>query len=246
MAFGRKGLGEAQPAQPLDGRAWVKERFESNNQPGSMEMTQALGQKLFDQAYHWMKNERGVRIEDITAMLASVGGQLCIAGVLEAARREGKGARDLDLAIVSGKDGFTYYFGDAPNWLLCEAPYSLISLLFGAAHQHGAPVSIQMLHDEMRLVAQRVGGTDFLDLDLPAAHQVDSPLNWAKAFTAPVANAIFGGIAPPLWRPVAVGFALQQAIDLGRQSLEPMMLARIALQCAVRAAKIDPARIAAD
>lgn len=41
-----------------------------------------------------------------------------------------------------------------------------------------------------------------------------------------------------------IGFALQQAIDVGRQSLEPMMMTRIALGCALRAAKIDPQRIA--
>jgi hypothetical protein len=42
-----------------------------------------------------------------------------------------------------------------------------------------------------------------------------------------------------------VGFALQQAVDVGRQSLDPMMIARIALACALRAAKIDPQRVIA-
>jgi hypothetical protein len=101
-----------------------------------------------------------------------------------------------------------------------------------------------MLHDEMKVVAQRAGTAEFLDLGLPAEHQVDSPLHWAHHFTAFVTQSIKQGGTPDLWASVVIGFALQQAIDAGRQSLEPLMIARIALACALRTAKIDPQRIA--
>lgn len=244
--FGRKGAGSPPPsAAPEDGRAWADSQFKRNDQPGSMDYARAIGLRLFDDAYQAMKGERGVRIEDITALLASVGGHLALTGVLTELKREGRGPDDVGMVVIRGNDGNIFYFGDAPNWLLCEAPHSLVSLLFGAAHEHGAPVSIDMLHEEMRLVAQRAGTPEFLDLGLPPEHAVDSPLKWAHNFAPLVTNSIKAGGTPDLWAPVVVGFALQQAIDAGRQSLEPIMIARIALACALRTAKIDPQRVLA-
>ncbi len=246
MVFGRKGGNDPPPpAAPLDGRAWADGHFKRNEQPGSVGYGQSIGLRLFDEAYNAMKNERGVRIEDIVAMLSSVGGHLCLMAVLDALRAEGRGPDDIGMVVIRGHDGNIYYFGDAPNWMLCEAPHSLVSLVFGAAHAHGAPVNIQMLHDEMKLVAQRAGTSQFLDLDLPPEHRVDSPLNWVRPFAPLVAHSIAQGGTPPFWAPVVVGFALQQAVDVGRQSLDPMTITRIALGCALRAAKIDPQRIAA-
>jgi hypothetical protein len=253
MMFGRKGLGGQPPAQPpaqaaaapQDGRQWAILHFQRNEQPGSLGYGQQIGLKLFDDAYNAMKDERGVRIESIVAMLASVGGYLALTAVLDALKAEGKAPQDIGMVVLRGNDGNIFYFGDAPNWLLCEAPHSLVSLLFGAAHANGAPVTIELLHEEMRNVAQRAGTPEFLDLPLPEEHRVDSPLNWAHHFTNFVTSSIKGGGTPDFWAPTVVGFALQQAIDVGRQSLDPMMIAKIALCCAVRAAKLDPARVAA-
>ena len=234
--FGRKGLGVTASAVPIDGREWVIQRLAPTDGPGSMEQAHAHGLKLFDDAYNLMKSDSGVRIEDITAMLASVGGQLCLAAVLDQLVQEGLTPQRISMAEVAGADGNTYYFGDAPNWLLCEAPYSLISLMFGAAHQFGAPVSLEMVHNEMRLLAQRVGSPEFIDLELPEAHATDSPIEWARAFTPMVRASVLGGLAPPLRLPIVVGFALQQAIDVGRQSLDPMVIATIEMKCAMRSA----------
>jgi hypothetical protein len=243
--FGRKGVSAPQPPAQgtVDGRQWVIDLLAPTDQPGCMEHAHARGVQLFDQAYHAIKNERGVRIEDMAAMLGSVGGFLCLTAVLDQLKEMKLEPQDIGMVVMRGHDSQIYYFGDAPNWLLCEAPYSLVSLLFGAAHQHGAPVSIEMLQDEMGLVAQRAGKPEFLDLNLPEAHRVDSPINWARQFTPAVKQWVMGGMAPAVRLPSVVGFALQQAVDIGRQSLDPMTITRIALACAVRAAKIDPQRV---
>ena len=240
--FGRKGTGGPAAAAPIDGREWILERLRQTDGPGSMEQAKALGLELFDNAYQFMKNDRGVRIEDIVAMLGSVGGQLCLTAVLDSLAESRMAPQSIGMMVIAGNDGCTYYFGDAPNWLLCEAPYSLISLLFGAAHEHGAPVSIDMVHDEMRLLAQQVGTSQFLDLDLPAAHATDSASNWAHVFAPIVRGTVLGGMAPQVRLPIIVGFALQQAIDVGRQALDPMTIATIAMKCAMRTSKLDPHR----
>lgn len=244
MVFGRKGVSTPQPPASPDGRHWIIGKLQPTDQPGSMEQAHAHGLKLFDDAYTIMKTDRGARIEDMAAMLGSVGGHLCLTAVLGELASDRMSRQDIDMAMVEGRDGHAYYFGDAPNWLLCEAPYSLISLLFGAASHFAAPVSLEMLHADMALVAQRVGGPQFLDLELPRDHEVASPIEWARQFTPFVRNSVLGGMAPPVRLPVVVGFALQQAVDVGRQSLDPMLIATIAMKCAIRAAKIDPERVA--
>jgi hypothetical protein len=50
---------------------------------------------------------------------------------------------------------------------------------------------------------------------------------------------------PPLRRPCAVGYALQRAVVEGRQVLDPAISARIAVECSVPMAKVDPTRFAA-
>ena len=245
MVFGRKGLGgvQATPPKPIEGRQWMIDLLAPTDQPGSMEQAHARGLKLFDDAYHAMKSDRGVRIEDMAAMLGSVGGFLSLTAALDPLANARMTPQDVGMVVLRGFDDHLYFFGDAPNWLLCEAPCSLISLLFGAAHAAGAPVDLNLLHEEMKRVAGSAGKPDFLDLDLPTEHRVDDPISWTGRFTPFVVNSVMGGMAPAPRLPIVIGFALQQMIDVGRQSLDPMLLTRIAMKCALRASKIDPARV---
>jgi hypothetical protein len=195
------------------------------------------GAIVFDLAYQMLENDRGVQIETLIAVLASVGGQQCIAPILAAAPK-GATMEQLGLTVVKGNDGRLYFFGDAPNRLLVESADSLISLAFGAAQALGAPVTMAMIEEEMRSVASRVGGPEFERLDLPARHMVDRPSEWARVFCARLVEALDLYGVPPLRRATALGYALQKAIDAGRQSLDPLMAAKIALQCATRTAKV--------
>ncbi|GLR47370.1 hypothetical protein [Sphingomonas astaxanthinifaciens] len=256
--------GSAAPArrQPEDGREWVDKYLAQTDRPGSAGFAEALGHALFDASYRMMKDERAVQIEAVVAMLASVGGYFCILPVLNALKEAGMAPADIGMLTIQGADGATYHFGDAPNRLLCEHQLSVVSLVFGAAQEHGGKVSMELIHAEMSHVASLVGSPDFMTLDLPATITVDSPRNWLKVALPFVRKAIADafvtdlrrqgmpeamlvGAEPPLFMlHRIVGFALQQAIDVGHQALDATTLARIALQCAVRTAKLDPAALA--
>ena len=259
--FGRKGLAAAQPPRGQDGYEWVDRHLARYDQPGSVEMAHALGQRLFDSSYRAMQDERGVQIEAIVAMLSSVAGHLCLVAILNALVAEQLEPADIGMMVVTGQDGQNYYFGDAPNRLLCEAQLSFVSLAFGAAHQHGAAVSIAMIHEEMKHLAGLVGSPRFMAVDLPPPVAIGSPLAWAskctpfvlqtagKHFHEAVANipmplpAASDMRIPDFLMPRVLGFAVQMAIDVGHQALDPAILARIAMACAMRTAKIDPACI---
>lgn len=204
-------------------------------EPGIRE--QLAGKILYDFTYELMKDERGVRIENMIAMLASVGGQQCIAPILEGGSPD-ETMEQKGLMVIKGKDEGIYFFGDPPNRLLVESPDSLISLVFGAAQTLGAPVTMDMIHDEMRKVASRAGSAEFQTLDLPPQHMVDRPTEWARVFTLKILEPLNLYDVPPMRRATAIGYALYQAVLASKDNLGPMMAAQIALQCATRTSKV--------
>ena len=244
MVFGRKKIAppfepetppETQKNRPghqaVLGHLAEREKIE----PGVRE--RLAGTILFDLAYELLKDERGVRIEILLAVLASVGGQECIAAIMAAAASDAT-MEQLGLTVIRGKDGRLYFFGDPPNRLLLESKDSLLSLALGAAQAHGAPVTMEMIGEEMGNVASRVGGPDFESLDLPAEHMVDRPTEWVRIFRPKLTEALDLYDVPASRRATAFGYALQKAIDAGKQTLDPMIAARIVLQCATRTAKL--------
>lgn len=226
---------DAQKDQPGHQAVLRHLREQEKIEPGIRE--RLAGNILFDLAYELLKDERGVRIEILLAVLASVGGQECIAAIIATAADDAT-MEQLGLTVVKGHDGRLYFFGDPPNRLLVESPDSLISLAFGIAQSLGAPVTMAMITEEMGKVASRIGGPDFESLDLPAEHMVDRPTEWVRVFRPKLAEALDLYDVPPMRRATALGYALQKAIDAGKQTLDPLIAARIVLQCATRTAKL--------
>jgi hypothetical protein len=100
-----------------------------------------------------------------------------------------------------------------------------------------------MVHEVMSRTAQRVGTAEFGKPDLPDEHQpAMPPFEWVKHGRVRIVEALDLYEVPPLLRPSAVGFALQRAVDEGREALDPLMAVKIAIECSVPMAKVDPAR----
>lgn len=204
---------------------------------------QLAGQVVFDLACRMLQNERGVRIEDLLACLGSVGGHLCLAAVLAPLEADRRRPQEAGLMVVEGKDGQLYYFGDEPNRLLLESEMSLLSLTLGAAHHLGAPVTLDMVHEVMKRTAASVGSTDFGRPQLPAEHMPAlSPLEWVEHGRRRMIEALDLYEVRPDARPSAIGFAIQRAIDAGKDTLAPLLAAQIVAECAVPMSKVDPRR----
>ena len=232
---GSEGPPDDQKNQPGHQAVLSHLREREVSDPGIRE--RLAGAILFDFAYDLMKDDRGVHIESLLAMLGSVGGQECIAPIIAAASGDTT-LEQMGLMGVRGDDGRLYLFGDPPNRLLVESEDSLLSLTFGAAQALGAPVTMQMILDEMKKVAGSVGGPDFEKLDLPPEHMVDRPTEWARVFRSKLAGPLDLYDVPPMRRACAIGYAIQKAIDAGKQNLDPLLSATIVLQCATRTSKV--------
>lgn len=240
------------PEPPKNGGGSGESIEDQKNQPGHQAVLRHLlereksepgireklaGSILYDFTYDLMKDDRGVRIENMIAMLASVAGQQCIAPILDAGGPDVT-MEQLGLTVVKGKDGRFYFFGDPPNRLLIESPDALLSLAFGAAQSLGAPVTIEMIREEMGKVASRVGGPDFETLDLPPQNMVDRPTEWARVFTPKLLPPLDLYEVPPMRRATAIGYTLYQAILASKDNVGPLLAAQIALQCATRTSKV--------
>lgn len=70
----------------------------------------------------------------------------------------------------------------------------------------------------------------------------DVPYNYIKYLAPKIISALELYDVPPETRPAALGFALQRAIDAGKDVLDPTLAADIAIEFAVPAAKFDPAK----
>ncbi len=245
--FGKRKTPPPSGSDPANqpGHEAVLAHLDREAEANPQQRAQLVGRLLFDWACEVLNDQQGVRMENLLAMLASVGGHLCLAPILDRLKAEGRQPKDVGMLEVEVADGRKFYFGDLPNALLVESPHSLISLAFGAAQSVGANVSVEMIHAEMKKVAAEVGKSDeeFFALDLPERNRTDSPLNWAKAFTPHVVKSCDLYRLDAMQRPTAIGFALYRAIEAGKTSIDPNVAASLVLQCAVRMAKVDPVKV---
>lgn len=244
--FGRKTSPPQDDPKNQPGHQAVLEHLKRNEANDPTERAQLVGRILFEWSMEVLKDERGVRAENMLAMLASVGGHQCLAPILDQLAKDGRHCKEIGMMEVETKDGQRFYFGDLPNKLLIESQLALLSLAMGSAQEAGASVSMEMIQAEMGKVAGLVGSDEFFDVDLPERNAIDSPLNWAKAFNAQIVQHCELYDLHPMQRSSAIGFALYRVIDATKGAIDPNIAASIALQCAVRMAKVDPQKISAD
>ena len=228
------------------GHQAVLRHLREREQEDPLIRAQVAGSIVFDLFVGILRDDDGrVRIDDLIAALSSLGGHLCLVAVLETLKERGLTPQQVGMLEVEGKDGHRYYFGDEPNRLLLESSTSFLSLVLGAAHEHGAPVSLELVHETMKRTAERVGTPEFGQPELPDEHQPAlSPFDWVKNGRRNIVEALDLYDVLLLSRPTAAGFAVQRAIDEGREALDPLLAARIAIECSVPMAKVDPLRFA--
>lgn len=204
---------------------------------------QLVGRLLFDMTCKMITTDRGVRMEDILAILAANGGFACLLAALS--ELKGPNPPRNGITIAQGRDGHRYFFGDLPNRYLIEDRYALLSLALGAAQTCGGAVSVEMVQQAMEHVAKTVGGGEFGKPRLPPDHQAsDLPLNYVRFLWPKFVEAFTLYQVSAAQRPAALGFALQQTIDAGKAAIDPTLAARIVIECALPMAKVDPERIA--
>ncbi len=240
--FGRKGLQK----EPIVLRT-LPEVSKAQGHQGGMEFAQVSGEFFFELLYQQMVASGDpsdpVGLENFIGLLASAGGVACIATAL------------CELEVVKGHDtnpnlvlerqegGQSYFAGDLPSRYLYESEASLLNIALQWAMKHGAQIEHDFLHEPVDHTMQSVGSSQFGVPRLPPEFTPNAlPIDLALC-AWPQADIAFeaAGLAME-WRPAALGFAIGKAIDLGASSLDPMVLAKIAVECSVPMAAVDPSQ----
>lgn len=187
---------------------------------------------------HAMQGERGVHIDSLLCALGALAGYACQASARARAQAEGNTDADI-FTLVRGVDGKQYFYGDAINWPLVEAPLSVWSLAAGVVQQLGGSTFADPL-EIFRYVAGSVGGEGFGIPRWPAGHGSAQPPRDYVAIFWPMLLPVLEMLCtqPSEW-PVLYGLAIQEAIVLGKDALAPELALNIVMESAVPMSKID-------
>jgi len=184
------------------------------------------------------KNDpRGVHSETLLCVLGALAGYACQASLRAQALIAGKSANGA-FTVVKTKDGKEFFFGDEINRLLAEDKLSVWSLAAGAA-QHAGAKTLPDLHEIFGHTAASVGSEAFGVVRYPGAGAAKEPpiayLRTLWPVLLPPLKELTGD--PKLW-PLAYALAIQQAIELSKDSLGPEAALTIAMEAAIPMSKV--------
>lgn len=201
------------------------------------------GRELTEFLLNGMKDEHGVHIESLLGVLGSLGGFCCVDSTLKQAIAMGQDPRDCGIIDIETSDGQRFYTGNHINYLLGEAETSLWALVAGMVNHLGSQD-----YPDFGEIAGHVAGTfgtgDFGIPRLPDNHQLqDLPINYVQTLW-PVVLPLVEKRAPALKdRVILFGFAIQNAIEMGKDVIPPSVAGKLVMECAVPMSRIDPSRI---
>ena len=194
--------------------------------------------EIYQRVFKVLQGERGVHLESLLGILGSLAGYACQVAVRMKAANEGmhEAAR---LVRIDGDDARVYWFGDALNAPLFQGEHSVWSLAAGGAQAAGLS-ALPDIEPILRHVSATVGTDTFGIPRGEAAAQL-------PAAPAKIVGAFWSGLRPilrdtcknPMHWPVALGIALQRAIEQGSSALPPDEALRLVMECAIPMAKID-------
>lgn len=199
---------------------------------GSKELVQRLMQEL--------KNEKGVHVESLLAIIGSLAGYSCHAAFREELISSGKHPEKEVFTIIGGADGNQYYFSDLPNQPLVEGQASIWGLVAGNT-QHSQETDLLDIDAIFSYVSSTVGGKEF---GIPRIHDQhkpgELPVNYVKSIWHPILPLIDKFCDRPIERPILLGLAAQRAIEMTKHVIPASTAAQLIMECAIPMSKIGP------
>jgi hypothetical protein len=214
--------------------------WQTNAEPPRQDLKKVSlgGREVFLRIMNGMKDQRGVHIESLLTCLGALAGYACQAAVREANVSAGAKSPESGLTVATGADGRKYFFGDPLNRPLAENRHSVWSLTAGAIQQLGKP--LPNVEDIFKHVAGTVGGDQFGIPRLPDGHRAgDTPINFLKAVWPQILPIAQKFCDEPAHLPIVFGLAIQHAILMAKDVIDPTLAGTIAMESAVPMSKVD-------
>lgn len=208
---------------------------------------QVAGKGVFDvacQVLSGLGGREGIRVEDLLALLGSTGGFSVILTVLAHLKEAGDSLETAGIQHIGTKDGKHYYFGEFPNHILLNSEMSVLGLSLGMAQKLGGEVGFDEVSEASTHVINTIGTPEFGVPRLPEAHRpVIAPAEFVSQLWPRINAELDRYQVHFLHKPTVIGFAIQNAMQAGKETLPPDLAAKIIIECAVPMSRLDPAEM---
>jgi len=248
MIFGRKRSRTAERSNlsvmpELDVRpsiAAMKRAIADHEVDDPMIRAVMTGKDLTTNALNWVRDDRGVRVENLLGGLGALAG-FCAVHDVAARVAEGRlKAEAPGVVLVETKDGTRHWFGDEINAHVAENPNSIWSLTAGMAEKLGA-AALPDLDAIVRRVTETLGTEVFGIAELAPAHRpAGSAQELAREMLPAAAKVLRSYDLPRGQWPVAAALSIREIMEMARDRLDPALMAQIVMEMAVPASKLDP------
>jgi hypothetical protein len=212
----------------------IRERSRDDPLIGAKVGSREIYQRLLD----GMKTDRGVHIESLLCALGALAGYSCQASIR--AQAVAKGMLETSaFHMVTVKDGRHFYFGDPLNNALAGVKYSIWNLAGGAAQNAGAK-SLPDINDIFQYTVQVLGEDAYGIPRVPDKHRpADKPFNYLRLFWPRLFTTVKLFCPNPVEWPILYGLAIQEAINAGKNMIDPALALTIVMESAVPMSKVD-------
>ncbi|NOR71556.1 MAG: hypothetical protein GQ532_18030 [Methylomarinum sp.] len=141
--------------------------------------------------------------------------------------------------IIETTDGNNYYFGDLPNKPLVEGQVSVWGLVADII-QHLQKPELPDINTIFYHVANTVGDSQFGIPRIPDKHKPgDLPINYVASMWTVLLPVVVLFCDKPMERPILLGLAIQQVIEMGKDVIPPSMAAQLVMEGAIPMSKLD-------
>lgn len=197
------------------------------------------GKEVVAQLLRVMKDSKGVHAPTLLGALGALAGYACQASVRAEQVQMNGTPEPKVFVLVQGKDGRQYFFGDLLNKPLAEDRYSVYSIAAGAAQALGAKQLID-LKEIFTHVAHTVGGEIF---GVPRVAEAErgayAPIDVVKNLWPKLLPLLKDFCDKPFEWPILYGCAIQEAMQMSKDLIEPGRALTVVMESAVPMSKVD-------
>jgi len=194
---------------------------------------------VFDGLVKPLKLERGVPSPVIAAVLGALAGHACQVATLSGLASNHPDYAGLSIMTAGGKNGDSYWVGDAINRPVLESKYSVYALVGGVNEKMGFPVPD--LHELAGYVASTLGTESFgVPRDLPSG--APTPRSLLSLWS--LGEALTKDVGNPDFVPVALTLAYQRLAQTDNAvdpTVDVAAMSRIMLESAIAMSKLQVA-----
>lgn len=185
---------------------------------------------------------KGVHVGSLLTILGSLAGYSCqmLARInLGVLAKENK-VTDVDLVHVVGTgDEKKFFYGDSINKPLAEDKYSIWSMAAGAA-QHNGCKELPDIHEIFKHVTSTIGSKQFGIPRVPDEQKAfDTPADIVLAFWPAMQPMLKEFCDKPAEWPILFAAAIQEAIDMSKNIIDPKIALIVVMESAIPMSKID-------